>query len=118
MEQTLKKLRVVLTVTTMTATSTLHGEFTDLPEAVTSLRKLADAIETELRREHTETHHPSRNRVRCCLDRHRDEMADAVIAAGIQIGIVRLRRYPQWHTPSISLLASMKAYEVRRTTTI
>ena len=33
MEQTLKKLRVVLTVTTMTATSTLHGEFTDLPEA-------------------------------------------------------------------------------------
>jgi len=36
-------------------------------------------------------------------------MADAVIAAGIQTGILRLRRYPRWHTPSISLLASMKA---------
>ena len=92
MEPTLKKLRVVLTLSTMTETSTLHGEFTDLPDAVTYLRKLADEIETELRREHTETHHPSRNRVRCCLDRHRDEMADAVVAAGIQTGILRLRR--------------------------
>jgi len=59
MEPTLKKLRVVLTLATMTETSTLHRECTDLPEAVTSLRKLADEIETELRREPTATHHPS-----------------------------------------------------------
>jgi len=59
MEPTLKKLRVVLTITTMTDTSTLHGEFTDLREAVAYLRKLADEIETEVRSERTETHHPS-----------------------------------------------------------
>jgi hypothetical protein len=36
---------------TSTATSTIHGEFTDLREAAAYLRKLADEIETELRRE-------------------------------------------------------------------
>ena len=50
MEPTLKKLRVVLTLTTTTDTSTVYGEFTDLREAVAYLRKLADEIETELRR--------------------------------------------------------------------
>jgi len=59
MEPTLKKIRVVMTLTTATSTRTIHGEFTDLQEAVSYLRKLADEIETELRREHTETHHPS-----------------------------------------------------------
>ena len=60
MEPTLKKLRVVLTLTTTTDTSTIYGEFTDLCEAVAYLRKLADEIETELRREPRSTHHPSR----------------------------------------------------------
>ena len=60
MEPTLKKLRVVLTLTTTTDISTIHGEFTDLREAVAYLRKLADEIETELRREPRSTHHPSR----------------------------------------------------------
>ena len=60
MEPTLKKLRVVLTATTITETSTIHGEFTDLREAVAYLRKLADEIETELRSEHREPHNPSR----------------------------------------------------------
>ena len=50
MEPTPKKLLVVMTLTTTTDTSTIHGEFTDLREAVTYLRKLADEIETELRR--------------------------------------------------------------------
>jgi hypothetical protein len=51
---------VVLTATTTTETSTIHGEFTDLREVVAYLRKRADAIETELRREHRDTHHPVR----------------------------------------------------------
>lgn len=53
-------LRVVLTLSTITEVSTLHGEFTDLCEAVAHLRKLADEIETALRRKQQETHHPSR----------------------------------------------------------
>ena len=60
MEPTLKKLRVVLTLTFTTDTSTIHGEFTDLREAVAYLRKLADEIETELRREPRRAHNPSR----------------------------------------------------------
>jgi len=60
MEPTLKKLRVVLTLTTTTDISTIHGEFTDLREAVAYLRKLADEIETELRRAQRSIHHPSR----------------------------------------------------------
>jgi hypothetical protein len=51
MEPTLKMLRVVITLTTTTETSTIHGEFTDLHEAAAYLRKLADEIETELRSE-------------------------------------------------------------------
>jgi hypothetical protein len=58
-EPTLKKLRVVITLTTTIDTSTLHGEFTDLREAVTYLRKLADEIETELQREPRSTVNPS-----------------------------------------------------------
>jgi hypothetical protein len=60
MEPTLKKLRMVMTITTTTETSTIHGEFTDLREAVTYLRKLADEIETELRREHRSSYNSSR----------------------------------------------------------
>ena len=60
MEPTLKKLRVVLTLTTTTDTSTVHGEFTDLHEAAAYLRKLADEIETELQREPRRTGNPSR----------------------------------------------------------
>jgi hypothetical protein len=60
MEPTLKKLRVVLTLTTIAEVSTIHGEFTDLREAVAYLRKLADEIETELRSEPRETHNLSR----------------------------------------------------------
>ena len=59
MEPTLKKLRVVITLATTTDTSTIHGEFTDLREAVAYLRKLADEIETELRREPRSTLNPS-----------------------------------------------------------
>ena len=59
MEPTLKKLRVVLTLTTTTNTSTVHGEFTELREAVAYLRKLADEIETELRREPRRPRNPS-----------------------------------------------------------
>jgi len=59
-EQTLKKLRVVLTVRTNTETSSIHGEFTDLREAVAYLRKLADEIETELRREQRDSHNLAR----------------------------------------------------------
>jgi hypothetical protein len=58
-EPTLKKLRVVLTLTTTTDTSTVYGEFTDLREAVAYLRKLADEIETELRRAPRRTRNPS-----------------------------------------------------------
>jgi len=58
-EPTLKKLRVVLILTTTTDTSTIHGEFTDLREAVTYLRKLADEIETELRSEQKSPYNPS-----------------------------------------------------------
>jgi hypothetical protein len=60
MEPTLKKLRVVITLTTTTDTSTVHGEFTDLREAAPYLRKLADEIETELRREQRRIPKPSR----------------------------------------------------------
>ena len=60
MEPTLKMLRVVLTLTTITEVSTIHGEFTDLREAVAYLRKLADEIETELRREQRDSHNPAR----------------------------------------------------------
>ena len=59
MEPTLKKLRVVITLTTTTDTSTIHGEFTDLREAVAYLRKLSDEIETELRKEQRGTRNPS-----------------------------------------------------------
>ncbi len=59
MEPTLKKLRVVIALTTTTDTSIIHGEFTDLREAVAYLRKLADEIETELRREQRSTHNPA-----------------------------------------------------------
>jgi hypothetical protein len=45
---------------TSTATSTIHGEFTDLREAAAYLRKLADEIETELRREQRGPLNPSR----------------------------------------------------------
>ena len=38
MEPTLKKLRVVLTLTTTTDTSTVHGEFTELREGFESLK--------------------------------------------------------------------------------
>jgi hypothetical protein len=58
-EPTLKKLRVVITLTTTTDTSTIHGEFTDLREAVAYLRKLSDEIETELRKEQRGTRNPS-----------------------------------------------------------
>ena len=60
MEPTLKKLRVVMTLTTTTDTTAIHGEFTDLREAVAYLRKLADEIESELRREHRSPYRPSR----------------------------------------------------------
>ena len=59
MEPTLKMLRVVITLTTTTETSTIHGEFTDLREAAAYLRKLADEIETELRREQRGPLNPS-----------------------------------------------------------
>jgi hypothetical protein len=59
-EPTLKKLRVMVTLTTTTDTSTIYGEFTDLREAVAYLRKLADEIETELRSEPSSTLNPSR----------------------------------------------------------
>ena len=59
MEPTLKKFRVVITLTTTTDTSTVHGEFTDLRGAAAYLRKLADEIETELRREPRSTLNPS-----------------------------------------------------------
>ena len=59
MEPTLKKLRVVITLTTTTETSTIHGEFTDLHGAIVYLRKLADEIETELRKAQRGTHNPS-----------------------------------------------------------
>jgi hypothetical protein len=59
MEPTLKKLRVVITLTTTAETSTIHGEFTDLREAVAYLRKLADEIDIELRREQRSPHTPS-----------------------------------------------------------
>ena len=44
---------------TSTETSTVHGEFTDLCGAAAYLRKLADEIETELRREPRSTLNPS-----------------------------------------------------------
>jgi hypothetical protein len=59
MEPTLKKLRVVITLTTTADISTIHGEFTNLHEAVAYLRKLADEIEPELRREPRSTLNPS-----------------------------------------------------------
>jgi hypothetical protein len=60
MEPTLKKLRVVITLTTTTETSTIHGEFTDLREAATYLRKLADEIAIEPQRKPRGTLNPSR----------------------------------------------------------
>jgi len=59
MEPTLKKLRVVITLTTPADISTIHGEFTNLHEAVAYLRKLADEIDTELQREPRSTLNPS-----------------------------------------------------------
>ena len=44
---------------TTTDTSTIYGEFTDLHEAATYLRKLADEIETELRSEQKSPYNPS-----------------------------------------------------------
>jgi len=44
---------------TSTATSTIHGEFTDLRDAAAYLRKLADEIETELRSEQKSPYNPS-----------------------------------------------------------
>ena len=58
-EPTLKKLRVVITFTTTTDTSAIHGEYTDLREAVAYLRKLADEIEIELQREPRRTFNPA-----------------------------------------------------------
>jgi hypothetical protein len=58
-EPTLKKLRVVITLTTTTDTSAIYGEYTDLREAVAYLRKLADEIEIELQREPRSTFNPS-----------------------------------------------------------
>ena len=56
-------------------TSMMHGALTDLREAVAFLRKLADEIAIELRREPSRTHTPSREpapapaptRTRLCL---------------------------------------------------
>ena len=59
MEPPLKKLRVVITLTTAEETSTVHGEFTNLHEAVAYLRKLADEIAVELRKEQRGIHNPS-----------------------------------------------------------
>jgi|SoiMetStandDraft_2_1073263.scaffolds.fasta_scaffold245701_2 hypothetical protein len=58
---------------TKTETIMMHGALTDLREAVAFLRKLADAIATELRSEHSRTRIPSREpapaptRTRPCL---------------------------------------------------
>lgn len=41
---------------TSTETRTIHGEFTDLREAATYLRKIADEIERERRTERRGTH--------------------------------------------------------------
>jgi hypothetical protein len=60
MEPTLKKLRVVVTLTTTTDTSTVYGEFTDLHGAVAYLRKLADEIESELHSAQRRIPKPSR----------------------------------------------------------
>ena len=59
MEPTLKKFRVVITLTTTIDTCIIHGEWTDLREAVAYLRKLADEIETDLRSAYRSTHNPS-----------------------------------------------------------
>ena len=58
--ESLQCLCIKVELRTSTATSTIHGEFTDLREAVAYLRKLADAIETELRSEPRRTRTPSR----------------------------------------------------------
>ena len=58
--ESLQCLCIEVEFRTSTATSTIHGEFPDLSEAVAYLRKRADEIETELRREQRSTHHPSR----------------------------------------------------------
>ena len=56
---------------TQTETSMIHGAWTELCEAVAFLRKLADAIAIELRREPSRTRTPSRDpattRTRPCL---------------------------------------------------
>jgi hypothetical protein len=59
-ESPLKKLRVVITLTTTTDTCTIHGEWTDLREAAAYLRKLADEIDTERQSEQRRIHTPSR----------------------------------------------------------
>ena len=41
---------------TSTGASTIHGEFTDLREAASYLRKIADEIERELRTEYRSPH--------------------------------------------------------------
>jgi hypothetical protein len=58
--ESLQCLCIKVELRTRTATSTIHGEFRDLREAVAYLRKLADEIETELRSAHSRTHPPSR----------------------------------------------------------
>jgi hypothetical protein len=67
----LQGLCIKVALRTTTETSMLHGAFADLREAVAVLRKLADEIETELRREPSRTSTPSREpeptRTRPCL---------------------------------------------------
>ena len=58
--ESLQCLCIKVALRTRTATSTIHGEFMDLREAVAYLRKLADEIETELRSAHSRTRTPSR----------------------------------------------------------
>jgi hypothetical protein len=57
--ESLQCLCIEVEFRTSTATSTIHGECTDLSEAVAYLRKRADEIETELRSEQSSTHPPS-----------------------------------------------------------
>jgi hypothetical protein len=69
----LQCLCIKVELRTTTETSMLHGALTDLHEAVAFLRKLADEIAIELRREPSRTRTPSREpvpaptRTRPCL---------------------------------------------------
>jgi hypothetical protein len=69
----LQCLCIKVELRTQTATSMMHGALTDLREAVAFLRKLADEIATELRREPSRTRTPAREpepaptRTRPCL---------------------------------------------------